>query len=73
VKKSVRNVDFLLVGGSFAAAAETLRLGRADGSIVIVGPQDQIPYHRQSRWHAWMHNRRSLAHFRHCLSIAWNA
>ena len=48
MKKSVRSVDFLLVGGGVAAAtaAETLRLERADGSIVIVGAEDRLPYHR---------------------------
>jgi NTE family protein len=43
-----RTVDFLLVGGGLASAtaAETLRIEGAEGSIVIVGAEDCLPYHR---------------------------
>ncbi len=43
-----RQVDYLLVGGGLAAAscARTLRERGADGSIVIVGRESDLPYHR---------------------------
>jgi NADPH-dependent 2,4-dienoyl-CoA reductase/sulfur reductase-like enzyme/predicted acylesterase/phospholipase RssA len=41
-------VDFLLVGGGLASAtaAETLRAGGAEGSIVILSAEATLPYHR---------------------------
>lgn len=43
-----RHADFLLVGGGLACAtaAETLRREGADGSIVILSEEDELPYHR---------------------------
>jgi len=43
-------VDFLLVGAGLASAsaAEALRLEGAEGSILIVGAEERLPYHRPS-------------------------
>ncbi|MES2191238.1 MAG: FAD-dependent oxidoreductase [Pseudomonadota bacterium] len=43
-----RSFDFVLVGGGLASAtaAETLRAEGATGSIVIVGAETRLPYHR---------------------------
>ena len=43
-----RSVDYLLIGGGVAAAtcAETLRAEGADGSIVVVGREEDPPYER---------------------------
>ncbi|TFW31354.1 pyridine nucleotide-disulfide oxidoreductase [Massilia horti] len=43
-----QHVDFLLVGGGVASAtaAETLRHEGAEGSIVIVTDEQELPYHR---------------------------
>lgn len=43
-----RNVDYLLVGGGLAAAncARWLREAGADGSIVLVGREPDLPYNR---------------------------
>jgi len=43
-----RNVDYLLVGGGLAAAncARWLRESGADGSIVLVGREPDLPYNR---------------------------
>jgi NADPH-dependent 2,4-dienoyl-CoA reductase/sulfur reductase-like enzyme/predicted acylesterase/phospholipase RssA len=40
--------DFLLLGGGLASAtaAETLRQEGAEGSIVLVAAEDELPYHR---------------------------
>ncbi|HUN94387.1 MAG TPA: FAD-dependent oxidoreductase [Burkholderiaceae bacterium] len=45
---TTRPVDFLLLGGGLASvtAAETLRGEGADGSIVVIGAEDRLPYHR---------------------------
>jgi NADPH-dependent 2,4-dienoyl-CoA reductase/sulfur reductase-like enzyme/predicted acylesterase/phospholipase RssA len=42
------HADFLLLGGGLASAtaAETLRLEGAEGSIVIVAGENELPYHR---------------------------
>jgi NADPH-dependent 2,4-dienoyl-CoA reductase/sulfur reductase-like enzyme len=42
------HADFLLVGGGLASAtaAETLRREGAEGSIVIVAAENELPYHR---------------------------
>ena len=44
----MRSVDYLLVGGGAAAhsCAETLRAEGADGSIVLVGREEDAPYDR---------------------------
>jgi NTE family protein len=46
--KAARDVDFLLVGGGLASAsaAEALRIEGAKGSILMVGAEDRLPYHR---------------------------
>lgn len=43
-----RDVDFLLVGGGLASAtaAEALRIEGAKGSVIIVGAENRLPYHR---------------------------
>lgn len=43
-----RSVDFLLIGGGIAAAscADTLRAEGAEGSIVVVGREEDPPYNR---------------------------
>jgi 3-phenylpropionate/trans-cinnamate dioxygenase ferredoxin reductase subunit len=43
-----RSVDYLLIGGGVAAAAcaDTLRAEGADGSIVVVGREEDAPYDR---------------------------
>jgi 3-phenylpropionate/trans-cinnamate dioxygenase ferredoxin reductase subunit len=45
---AARPVDYLLIGGGVAAAAcaETLRSSGADGSIVVVGREEDPPYER---------------------------
>ena len=45
---AARPVDYLLIGGGVAAAAcaETLRDQGADGSIVVVGREEDAPYER---------------------------
>jgi len=45
---AARPVDYLLIGGGVAAAAcaETLRAEGADGSIVVVGREEDPPYER---------------------------
>lgn len=45
---AARPVDYLLIGGGVAAAAcaETLRAEGADGSIVVVGREEDPPYQR---------------------------
>ncbi len=45
---SDRSVDFLLVGGGLAAGncAQVLREEGADGSILLVGREPDLPYHR---------------------------
>jgi 3-phenylpropionate/trans-cinnamate dioxygenase ferredoxin reductase subunit len=45
---AARPVDYLLIGGGVAAAAcaETLRESGADGSIVVVGREEDPPYER---------------------------
>jgi NTE family protein len=42
------HADFLLLGGGLASAtaAETLRQEGAEGSIVIVSAENELPYHR---------------------------
>ncbi len=44
----MRDLDFLLIGGGVAAAAcaETLRAEGAEGSIVMVGREEEPPYER---------------------------
>jgi 3-phenylpropionate/trans-cinnamate dioxygenase ferredoxin reductase subunit len=44
----LRSVDYLLIGGGIAAAscAETLRASGAEGSIVVVGREEDPPYER---------------------------
>ena len=41
-------VDFLLIGGGLASvtAAETLRIGGADGRVAILCAENTLPYHR---------------------------
>lgn len=48
IHHAAREVDFLLVGGGLASAtaAEALRIEGAKGSIVIVGAESRLPYHR---------------------------
>ena len=43
-----RNVDFLLIGGGLAAGncARWLRRSGADGSILLVGREPDLPYDR---------------------------
>ncbi|HEX6458853.1 MAG TPA: FAD-dependent oxidoreductase [Thermoleophilaceae bacterium] len=43
-----RTVDYLLIGGGLAAGncAQVLRDGGADGSILLVGREPDLPYHR---------------------------
>ena len=43
-----RRVDYLLVGGGIAAAncARWLREAGADGQILLVGREPDLPYHR---------------------------
>src|SRR5262249_21907384 len=44
----LRHVDYLLIGGGLASAtaAEALRDGGANGSILILGNEDVLPYNR---------------------------
>jgi len=46
--EAAREIDFLLIGGGLASAsaAEALRLEGAQGSILIIGAEDRLPYHR---------------------------
>src|SRR5213593_2294940 len=44
----IKHADFVLVGGGLASAtaAETLRVEGAEGSILLIAAENELPYHR---------------------------
>ena len=70
-----RDVEYLLIGGGLASAncARWLRRSGADGSILLVGREPDLPYDRPPLSKGYLRGSESRERTRCCTTADWYA